>query len=614
MDRTRRLWSLGLALAFVALPGCDDSTGPTAASSEVTLRAYVDVDGSGDFTPGDLPVSGVEATLTSTDGEVTFTESTDAEGLAVFASVPPGSYRASLPATAPEGTVLSTASSPVVVAPFNGAEVTTEFRFVFVPGTIEGVLYRDENANGAFDPGVDTSAPAVPVALYRQGQTDGEPLARTSTDAQGSFSFDRLRPGDYTVVFTPFPSMRLVGGSTQDFSVGADEVTTADVAFSGSVFSDIADARAAAADGSVVAVRGVVTAQPSFSDEVFVEDGTAGIQVFGGAVDAGDMGLDPGDSVIVVGTAGIRFGEIQISDVTAIIPVGEGPAPSPATVTAAEINAGEHQAELVRISGATVVDVDTLSFGNQFVTLLDPAGEEFGVYADSRTDVTAEAWSVGTEYNVTGVVNFDSRFEYPNRIDVRGPSDVQVATVQAIADARAMDGQTVQVEGVVSVDVGAFGTSSFYVQDETGGIAVFSPGVERLSIGDQVRVVGTVSAFNDEVQIGDVTEVTVIGSGTITPVVVGIGEINAGMHQGEVATVEDVTVLAVEVVNSFGTQEVTVANAGGDELLLYVDNRTGITESAWSVGETYDVTGIVSRYRSTFELKPRRTADVVQTS
>lgn len=612
MDRIRRLCGASLLLALAALGGCDgDSTGPAGTSSDVQVRAYVDADGSGSFSTGDSPVSGLGLTLASTDGGTSLLATTGEDGIASFGDVPPGSYIVAFSADPPAGAVLATASSPVVVAPFNGGSVEAEFRFAFLPGSIAGVLYRDDDGNGSFDPNEDLAAAGIPVALFAGTATEGDPVAETSTDALGAFSFGSLRPGTYTLRFSPLPTMQLAGGTTQTVTVAPQSPTAAAITFTGELVSPISAARAAEV-GTVVAVRGAVTSQPSFSDELFIQDASGGIQVFARDVQVRDRDLEPGDSVLVVGSVGAFNGEVQITSVTALEVVGTGAAPTPRPVTAATINDGGVQHQLVRVAGATVVSVDTLSFDNQFVTLTDATGAEFGVYADSRTGVTPAAWVAGEKYDVTGVVGFDNRFPFPNRVEVRGPADVAVAAEPiGIAEARGMEGETVLIEGVVTVDVGALGSSNFYVQDATGGIAVFEPGVARLKIGDRVLLSGPVSAFNEEIQINNATSLTVLASGVpVTPVTVTAAQINAGERQGQLARVENVTVTSVEVTNSFGTQEVEVTDAAGNTLVLFVDNRTGITADAWTVGETYDVTGIVSRFRDLFELKPRRLADV----
>jgi DNA/RNA endonuclease YhcR with UshA esterase domain len=82
------------------------------------------------------------------------------------------------------------------------------------------------------------------------------------------------------------------------------------------------------------------------------------------------------------------------------------------------------------------------------------------------------------------------------------------------------------------------------------------------------------------------------------------GDVEAGSYQGELAVLDSVEVTAV----SGGTVTVT---DGTDTTTVYVDSSTDIDAGAtFTVGNFYTVTGVLSRYNSTFELKPRSSADI----
>src|SRR5688500_20230002 len=84
--------SVGLALAAMLFAaGCEESTGPDGAPTDLTVRVYVDADGSGSFNAGDTPVAGATVTATGDDGAAV-TAQTDAQGAAVFAGLRAGTY------------------------------------------------------------------------------------------------------------------------------------------------------------------------------------------------------------------------------------------------------------------------------------------------------------------------------------------------------------------------------------------------------------------------------------------------------------------------------------------------------------------------------------------
>jgi DNA/RNA endonuclease YhcR with UshA esterase domain len=347
--------------------------------------------------------------------------------------------------------------------------------------------------------------------------------------------------------------------------------------------------------GSTVVIQGIVTWVPSFdSRTLFLQDVTGGINLFD--FDLGDFepggGFQMGDLVKVRGTIGAFRGETQISGIESLDVVANVAVPSSTGAMAAEINVGEFQGVLVSITG-TVVSVDVLSFGNQAVTLSDAVGTEFSVYVDSRTGVTEAAWVVGETYRVSGVVGADDRNDPAARVEVRGLFDV-VATspgTVSIAEARGMMGETVTVEGVVS-RLPSWDDRAAFIQDGSAGIGLFSFALPPVAPGDRVRLTGEVSAFGGELQIGP-DELNVLEQVAVPePIDVTAAQVNAGLFQGQLVRTMG-TVVTVEVVNSFGTQEVMIQDGSGESFRVRVDNRTGLTEADWTVGGTATVVGVL---------------------
>lgn len=87
-------------------------------------------------------------------------------------------------------------------------------------------------------------------------------------------------------------------------------------------------------------------------------------------------------------------------------------------------------------------------------------------------------------------------------------------------------GNTVATKGVVVGDFqGSTGLNGFYIQDDIGdgnlstsdGIFVFAPNSVNVNVGDAVQLTGTVSEFGNQTQIGNLSDLSVVGSGAITP-------------------------------------------------------------------------------------------------
>lgn len=612
----RRLGLLPLALA--ALVGaCDEETLSLEEGTPSTLevRAYVDANGDGVFGAGDVAITGATVTLAGAAGSIS--ETTGADGLATFSDLTPGAYQASLSGTIPPGAVLASAVNVTVAAPFQGADLEAEFRFAFQPGTVSGVVFRDDDMSGDFDPAFDTPAAGIPVALVSGSDT----IQTTATGADGSFSFAGVRPGDYTLVLTPFETIDIVGGNTIPVTVTSTGTVEALVQFTGNLVIPVADARAA--QGSVVTVEAVVTWAPDYDTRViFFQDATGGMSVFSfdiATLAGRDLAI--GDSIRITGLSTAFRGEVQLNDLSAIEILGTVAEPTPGVVTADEINAGTFAGTLVSIDG-TVIDVDTLSFGNQRVLLEDAAGDTFPVFADSRTGVTAATWELGQTYNVTGVLGTDDRDALQHRVEVRSPADVIIGgSLTDIADARTMDGATVTVEGVVTF-APSYDDRQIFFQDATGGISVFESDLATLAggalqMGDRIQLRGTVGSFRSEVQLGSVTSVVVLGNEAVpAPRVVTAAEINAGTFAGQLVTISGATVTQVDVL-SFGNQLVTLTDGNSDAFSVFGDSRTGVVETDWNVGGVYTVTGVLGtddRDTRPHRIEVRQTSDVNQTS
>jgi len=586
-----------VAAALLAVSACDESSVilSSGASSSLTVAAFVDVDGDGVFGAGDQAIEGLTVTAT---GAQAASATTGANGVATIPELQPGSYTLSVAGDLPDGAVLSTASTPTVVASFQGDELTAEFRYAFEPGSISGRLFRDDNANGEFDPDADLPAAGIVVTAVRQ--SDNAEFT-TTTDSDGAFVISTLRADTYVVSFGLPDNANLVGGDAVTVSVGADAAADVTAEFEGQLLIDMADARTAPL-GQSVTVEGVITWAPGFDDRVlFVQDATGGLSVFDFGLPSG---LQIGDNIRMTGEAGAFDGERQVGSITAFEVLSSGPSPVPVQVTGASIAADENRGELVTING-TVEQVDVLSFGNQMVLLRDENGDTFNVYADSRTGVEDSAWQIGELYGVTGPLGTDENVGgtdledgNPNRVEPRSLDDVQQggATV-AIGDARTAIGSTVAIEGVITW-VPSFDDRVLFIQDATGGITTFDfdlsdfepmGGFQR---GQLVRAVAEVGSFRGEAQLGSFSSLEVLGTVPVpAPQGVTGASINAGDDQGELVTI---TATVNDVTNpSFDNQVVGMTDEAGTTFVAYGDGRSGLQLSDWTVGARYRVTGVL---------------------
>jgi hypothetical protein len=587
----------------------------------------VDADGSGGFAPGDPAVAGLTVVLTHSDGTA-LNATTDAQGLATFAAVPAGAYVATFQGTPPAGAVLGTGSRVHLEAPFEGATVTGEFRFVYLPGSLTGLVFRDDDSNGVFTPGTDFVGAGMDLALFAGSDTTVEPAAETLSDATGQFSFDRVRPGIYTLrIAPPFVTMSIAGGPLRTVDIGPDAGATVDVMFTGTAILPISDAKAAA--GQVVTIEGVVSAgQGTYrtqDDNLYMQDASDGIQVFDLAP---GQGLVAGDTIRVTGLMGAFAGEQEIVRINSTtlptaLRLGTGAPPAPRTVSAADIVARTYEGQLVTVTDAVCGAIPGGTSAAYNITFTAPPNVSFTMRIEAGVGaaVPRTFWTEGATYSLTGALG---SFNGTAQLKPRGTGDIVfgAAPVLSIATAKQQPaGDTVTVAGVVTVAQFTYRTQgdNIYLQDNTAGMQIFDvdPAL-ALAVGDSVRITGLMGAFSGELQMVrfDVsTRPTVVdlGAGTpIAPRAITVADLVARTYEGELAQITD-AVLTVIPGGTSASYSLTF-DVGGTAFTGRIEAGVGatVTRANWTVGNTYTLVGALGSFNGTAQIKPRGAGDITQ--
>ena len=180
-------------------------------------------------------------------------------------------------------------------------------------------------------------------------------------------------------------------------------------------------------------------------------------------------------------------------------------------------------------------------------------------------------------------------------------------SIVPIALARGQTGDTVTVRGVITVDEGAFYPGNVvYVQDGTAGIEVVGLGTgPPMSRGDSVLIRG-VSALDIAgesaivpiavVPFARPPEAVKVGSGTVpAPKVVSIYDLFTREYEGSLVTLPSVRLRTL--VRFAGQSEYGMwLQVGSGPVLQGFVHQTvaaSLTYDSWTVGQTYDLTGIV---------------------
>ena len=215
--------------------------------------------------------------LLDKDGAVIKTTKTDANGNYSFDNLPDGTYSVKvvkdgaltdLEQTEDPDATKDSASEPITLDEDNPTKKNVNFGYVpdyFIKGTI----YRDGNRSGALDAG-EKLYKGVTVNLV---DADGTVVATTTTDADGTYSFDKLPAGTYTVTVVqdgPIAGLQQTGdpdatkdNTSEPITLNNDNPSTTDVNFgyiadnslSGTVYRD--DSRNGDQDGTEPGYSGV---------------------------------------------------------------------------------------------------------------------------------------------------------------------------------------------------------------------------------------------------------------------------------------------------------------------------------------------------------------------
>lgn len=202
--------------------------------------------------------------------------------------------------------------------------------------------------------------------------------------------------------------------------------------------------------------------------------------------------------------------------------------------------------------------------------------------------------------------------------------------VISIADAKAFDpnsGEYVTVSGIVTSYPGQVQGGYTFIEDETGGIEIYSSALEGrtppIEIGDRIEVSGTLGQYGNGLQIVGAVALNDHEEDVLTPVPLATttAEIAAaGPDPEDPLQGKLVKLTAAEITDVFGSaghyRNAYVDDGSGSTIIRVssglVDTSDGSElNTMYPVGTCYDIVGLAYSYNGDGQLFPRSTADMV---
>jgi len=331
------------------------------------------------------------------------------------------------------------------------------------------------------------------------------------------------------------------------------------------------------------------------------------------------------------------YGQLELRPTaTGITVIGTASLPTPTTIGAGQV--GEPtEGRLVAVRGTLVAAPTKATSGDITFTITGSDGATLRVLADASATLDVSILRTGTVATFTGIVGQRAsrkgvldgyRLWVRDRADITsvtqpgpassatpkpsGSAGSGTASVVSIATARARDGKTVTIEGVLTTSRSLLDASGrrAIVEDRSGAIEAYLPEADgRLKLGTRVRLTGTVGKAWGAPRL-KVTDSRVLGSATPSPMTLR-GSPTAAVEWRLVRATG--TIANLKKSGDRWTAELVLS--GSTRIALAGLAGSGIPSTAVIEGRSATVTGIVKRPYPTatdrrFAIAPRQTRDV----
>jgi hypothetical protein len=256
------------------------------------------------------------------------------------------------------------------------------------------------------------------------------------------------------------------------------------------------------------------------------------------------------------------------------------------------------------------------------------AGGDVHTDADGRFDVAnLPAGTHWLKVDTTGMGSAVAFCENPKPVSIYISEtqfvalDGRTGCVISIAAAEQQSlGARITVRGTVTSTVNQISTGQAYIEDETGGVELFSPTGPSFQIGDVIEVSATLTSFNNEFELSPVTVNLVLPGTPLAPADVSskdAADAGSDIHanlQGRLIRIKSGKLL--DVFTTGGGRNAVIDDGSGPVAVRFdshVVADTTTLKTTFAAGKCYNWTGILKAFTNPpVELFPRSLSEATE--
>lgn len=238
------------------------------------------------------------------------------------------------------------------------------------------------------------------------------------------------------------------------------------------------------------------------------------------------------------------------------------------------------------------------------VRLFDPNGElkDTTLYDKTTKGLAFAKFDNGWQWTNQPTPNFANLPSLVASETGGGPTDFSIADAKKVSE-----DQIVSITGTVSVPPDVLSSQYFYIQDSTGGIQIYNYNKDFTDIneGNIIQASGVITSSHNEKRLKTNSNQDIIVLNPVNQPVIPNPISNLPTTQDSTGTLVSITGV---VTKNDGTSIYLKLN--DDQIKIYIIDLTGIKKPKLKVGDTLEVTGILSYYDDYFRLLPRYQSDI----